>query len=154
MWRICPWICFVWLLMPTKTGPKIMSVWLIEGKLVSVYLKPFLIATFIYENLLYNHYKAPCKAIACCCCYCTKTSDCATFSGKKYFLLFTKVGTLYHNLRWLGHSGVSCRWRRGGICRKRMSPIKRSYFFGTEEIGGNHLLISCAWNFLIYLFHS
>ena len=24
--------------------------------------------------------------------------------------------------------------RRGGICRKRMSPIKRSYFFETEEV--------------------
>ena len=35
---------------------------------------------------------------------------------------------------WLGCSGVSCRWRRGGICRKRTSPFKRSYFFETEEV--------------------
>ena len=28
-----------------------------------------------------------------------------------YFLHFKKVGTLHHNLRWLGHSGVSCGWR-------------------------------------------
>ena len=25
-------------------------------------------------------------------------------------------------------------WRRGGICRKQTSPIKRSYFYGTEEV--------------------
>ena len=28
-----------------------------------------------------------------------------------YFLRFKKVGTLYHNLGWLGHWGVSCGWR-------------------------------------------
>ena len=51
-----------------------------------------------------------------------------------YFLRFKKLGTLYQNPRWLGHTGVSCEWRRGGICRKRTSPIKRSYFFETEEV--------------------
>ena len=83
-----------------------------------------------------------------------------------YFLRFINVGTLHHNLRWLGHSRVSCGWRRdvscqrrayaesalpgpmagrpwqsfvetgrqGGICMKRTSPIKRSYFLETEEV--------------------
>ena len=31
-------------------------------------------------------------------------------------------------------SGVSCGWRRGGICRKHTSQIKRYYFFETEGV--------------------
>ena len=39
------------------------------------------------------------------------------FCGEKWcVLLFTKVGMLYQNLLWLGHSGVSCGWRRDVPC--------------------------------------
>ena len=51
-----------------------------------------------------------------------------------YFLCFKKEGMLYQNLQWLGRSGVSCGSRWGGICRKQTSPIKRPYFFGTEDV--------------------
>ena len=59
----------------------------------------------------------------------TSAAVCWLISDVIYFLSFTKVGTPYQHLRWLVDLGVSCGWRRGGIGRKRMSPIKRSCFF-------------------------